>query len=92
MKTPHSVLLILALGFTTTLFANECGYPPPPPPPPHHPHGDMKGPPPRFDASLCQDKAAGTVVETTTPDGRIIKGTCQLVFLPDRHGGDEQPR
>ena len=51
----------------------------------------MKGPPP-FDPALCKDKAVGTAVEATTPDGRTVRGTCQLVFLPERPAGQENPR
>lgn len=55
---------------------------PVPPPPPHRHHGEMKGPPP-FDPALCRDKAVGATVEIKTPDGRPLKGKCQLVFLPE---------
>lgn len=85
MKAPGPALLILTLATTPAVFAAECGNPPPPP------RTEMKGPPP-FDSALCKDKAAGTAVETTAPDGRAIKGSCQLVFLPDRPGGESRPR
>jgi hypothetical protein len=68
--------------------AAACAAEPCPPPPPR---GEMKGPPP-FDPALCKDKAAGTAVEITAPDGRTVRGTCQLVFLPDRPPGQEPPR
>lgn len=85
MKALGAALLTLTLATTTAAFAADCGNPPPPP------RGDMKGPPP-FDPALCKDKAAGTMVETTAPDGRAIKGTCQLVFVPDRPAGESRPR
>lgn len=81
MKALHATLLAAAIALTTSTWAFDGGNPPPPrdemraPPPP---------PPPMFDANLCKGKAAGTVVETTAPDGRTIKGTCQVVFLPER--------
>jgi hypothetical protein len=84
MKTVGPALLILSLATAPAAFAAEYGNPPPPP------RGEMKGPPP-FDPSLCKDKAAGTTVEATTPDGHTIRGTCQLVFLPDRPGGEGKP-
>ncbi|MFB0934499.1 MAG: hypothetical protein QMB52_01900 [Propionivibrio sp.] len=86
MKTLQPTILILAMAMASAPYAAECGNPPPPPP-----RGEMKGPP-QFDASLCKDKAAGTAVETTTSDGRTIKGTCQVVFLPDRPSGEGRPR
>ncbi|MFT3963565.1 hypothetical protein [Propionivibrio sp.] len=79
------VLLVLALAASSPASAGDCGPPPPPP------RGEMKGPPP-FDPALCNDKAAGTAVEITAPDGRTVRGTCQLVFLPDRPPGQEPPR
>lgn len=85
MKALGPALLILTLATMTAVFAADYGNPPPPP------RGEMKGPPP-FDPALCKDKVAGTVVEATAPDGRAIKGTCQLVFLPDRPGGESRPR
>ena len=81
MKALRPSLLILA----STLAFSACAHEGPPP-------RDHKGPPPHFDASLCTDKAPGTVVETTTPDGRTIKGSCQLVFLPERPPRDERPQ
>lgn len=84
MKALGPALLILNLATTTAVFAADYGNPPPP-------RGEMKGPPP-FDPARCKDKAAGTVVENTAPDGRTIKGTCQLVFLPDRPAGESRPR
>ena len=83
MKALRPALLIL----TSTIAFTACAHEGLPPPPREH-----KGPPPHFDASLCKDKAPGTVIETTTPDGRTIKGTCQLVFLPERPPRDERPQ
>ena len=82
------VLPILFLAAAPLASAADCGHPPPPPPPPR---SEMKGPPP-FDPALCKDKAAGTAVEATAPDGRTVRGTCQLVFLPERPTGQENPR
>lgn len=62
----------------------------PPPPPMHHRHGDMKGPPP-FDPALCQGKAPGTAIELRMPDGGLLRGSCQLVFLPDMPGQTPAP-
>ena len=83
MKTLRHLLLVL----TATIASAACAHDVPPPP-----NREMKGPPPHFDASRCKDKAPGTVVETTTPDGRTIKGTCQLVLLPERPPRDERPQ
>ena len=80
-------VLIFFLTAAPLASAADCGPPPPPPPP----RGEMKGPPP-FDPALCKDKAVGTAVEATTPDGRTVRGTCQLVFLPERPAGQENPR
>ena len=85
-KTLAPALLILFLAVAPLISAAECGHPPPPPP-----RGEMKGPPP-FDPALCKDKAAGTAVEATAPDGRTVRGTCQLFFLPERPTGQENPR
>ncbi len=81
MRVLRPSLLIL----TAVITSAACAHDGPPP-------REMKGPPPHFDASLCKDKAPGTAVETTTPDGRTIKGTCQLVFLPERPPRDERPQ
>lgn len=62
----------------------------PPSPPPHHRHGDMKGPPP-FDPALCQGKAPGTAIELRMPDGGLMRGSCQLVFLPEMPGQAPAP-
>lgn len=77
MNVLKYLLLPLSLLALSGVHAAESKLPPPPPP-----HGGMKGPPP-FDPALCHDKAIGTKVETQTPDGRVIKGKCQLVFLPE---------
>ena len=80
MKTSKILLLALLLASSPFIQAAEGGDNPPPPP-----HGDRKGPPPpHFDPSLCKDKAPGATVEVKSPDGKTIKGTCQLVFLPER--------
>jgi hypothetical protein len=55
-------------------------------------HKEDTKPPPPIDPELCKGKTAGAVVETKTPDGRSITGTCQLVFLPNRPASDEKPR
>lgn len=44
--------------------------------------GRPPGPPP-IDTTTCAGKAAGTATQITTPDGRVLKGTCQLAFVPD---------
>jgi len=82
MKNCRPALLILALVAASATYAAECGNPPPPP------CCERKGPPPQMDPALCKDKAAGAVVEMKTPDGKTIKGTCQLVFLPERPAGE----
>ena len=80
-RTVLCCLLLLA----STSFAGDGGEPPPPP------HGEgRRGPPPVFDASACKGKEAGDAVETTMPDGKTIRGTCQLVFLPERPVCDEK--
>lgn len=53
------------------------------------------GPPPEALAA-CKGKSAGATVTLTTPDGRNVSGSCQLVFHPeppaggDRQGGGNQ--
>ncbi|HEY9104795.1 hypothetical protein [Chitinimonas sp.] len=44
--------------------------------------GRPPGPPP-IDTASCAGKAVGTATQITTPDGRVLKGTCQLAFVPD---------
>ena len=75
MKITTPIACLLAIAVTGPCRASEASPPPPP-------HGERKGPPP-FDPALCQSKAPGTPLETKTPDGRTIRGKCQLVFLPD---------
>lgn len=65
---------------------------------PQPPKGDMP-PPPRLDTASCKGKAAGTVVKISTPDGRSMKATCQLVAVPERpegpppgEGGQKPPK
>ena len=78
LKTIKTVLLALLLTATPLLQAADGGNPPPPPP--HH-----------FDPALCKDKAPGTVLEVKSPEGKTIKGSCQLVFLPDRPDRSDRP-
>ena len=49
---------------------------------PPRPPGGM-GPPPEALAA-CQGKAAGSAVSITRADGKVITGTCQIMFRPDR--------
>ena len=79
MRNIIPIACLLAIAVTVPCRASDTSNPPAPPPPPH---GERKGPPP-FDPALCQSKAPGTPLETKTPDGRTIRGKCQLVFLPD---------
>jgi len=44
--------------------------------------GRPMGPPPEAHKA-CEGRVAGDVVRITLPDGRIIAGTCQLMFRPD---------
>ena len=60
-----------------TFAADTAGTDRPPRPP-----GGM-GPPPEVLAA-CQGKAVGTAVSVTLPDGKVITGTCQIMFRPDR--------
>ena len=85
MRTLHHLFLILPIAAIPAIAVAECDPPPPP-------RGEMRAPPPPIDSIICKDKAAGTVIETTTPDGRTIKGICQLVFLPDRPPVEGKPR
>jgi hypothetical protein len=89
MRKLSQKLLILAFATIPVLASAECGpergHNPPPP------QGGPKAPPP-IDPELCKGKAVGTSVETKTPDGRSITGTCQFVFLPNRPASDEKPR
>jgi len=71
MNIHTSVLLVLLLAASPLIQAAEGNGKPPPPP--NH-----------FDPALCKGVAPGAVLELKSPEGRIIKGTCQLVFLPDR--------
>ena len=77
MKLAAPLACLMVITLVTAAHAADNNPPPPPPP-----RGEMKGPPP-FDPALCQNKAPGTVVETKMPDGRMLRGKCQLVFLPD---------
>ena len=77
MRLFHLTVLSSLLVLTSSTVAGEGGEPPPP-------HDGRKGPPPMFDASLCKGKTAGATVETTAPDGKTIRGTCQLMFVPER--------
>ena len=88
MRTLHHLLLILPIAVIPAIAVAECAPPPPP-------RGEMRAPPPPpppIDTSICKDKAAGTAIETTTLDGKTIKGICQLVFLPDRPPVEGKPR
>ena len=76
MRIIIPIACLLAIAVTGPCRASEASPPPPPP------LGERKGPPP-FDPALCQSKAPGTPLETKTPDGRTLRGKCQLVFLPD---------
>lgn len=82
----HHLLLTLPFATIPAFAIAECGNLPPPP------RGEMKAPPPPFDTRLCKDKAAGTVIETTDHDGRTLKGTCQVVFLPERPPAEGKTR
>ncbi|QNM95292.1 hypothetical protein [Chitinimonas koreensis] len=44
------------------------------------------GPPPEA-LSACAGKTAGSAAQFTARDGRVIRGTCQLVLLPARNEG-----
>lgn len=77
MRVITPIACLLAIAVTAPCRASDAS---PPPPPPHH--CERKGPP-LFDPALCQGKAPGTPLETKTPDGRTLRGKCQLVFLPD---------
>lgn len=88
MRTLHHLLLILPIAAIPAIADAECAPPPPP-------RGEMRAPPPPpppIDISVCKDKTAGTVIETTTLDGRTIKGICQLVFLPGRPPVEDKSR
>jgi len=78
MKIHTSVLLALLLAASPLIQAAEGNGKPPPPP--NH-----------FDPALCKGVAPGTVLEFKSPEGRTIKGTCQLVFLPDRPDHPDHP-
>ena len=82
---PSQLILASMLAATAAV---ACATDPVNAPPPRH---EMRPPPPP-DPALCMDKAPGASVETTTPDGRTIKGTCQLIFLPERPAGERKPR
>ena len=59
------------------------------PQPPHHGH-HRPGPPPEALAA-CKGQTAGAKASLKTPRGDTIKGSCQLVFVPDSQGGDKVP-
>lgn len=44
--------------------------------------GRPMGPPPEA-FTACEGKAAGDAVSITLPDGRVVTGTCLLMFRPD---------
>jgi len=73
MKTHWLILLTLLLAAISPVQAAEGNGKPPPPHPPNF-----------FDPALCKGMAPGAVLEFKSPEGKTIKGTCQLVFLLDR--------
>jgi len=48
--------------------------------------GHAMGPPPEA-LTACQGKAAGDKLTLTLRDGRVVAGTCQLMFRPDSPPG-----
>lgn len=79
MKALRCTALGCLLLLTSSVFAADPGDPPPPP------HGEgRRGPPRMFDASACKGIAAGATVESTMPDGSTVRGTSQLMFVPER--------
>jgi hypothetical protein len=83
MKARKPLLFLMAFAALPTLYAAECNNNPPPPPP-----GERR-PPHHFDPALCNGKTPGAAIEVKAPDGKILKGTCQLVFLPAPPPGDQ---
>lgn len=53
---------------------------------PHQP----PGPPPEALAA-CKGKTPGATASLTTPDGKTVKGVCELVFRPERPAQDGKP-
>lgn len=49
---------------------------------PPGPGGHAMGPPPEALAA-CQGKATGEKLTLTLRDGRVVAGSCQLMFRPD---------
>lgn len=87
MKAIHVLLPPLAMLAIATAHATDpapvnADAPAPNGPPPPHRHSDMKWPPP-FDPAPCQGKAPGTTVTVRTPDGRPMRGSCQVIFVPE---------
>lgn len=76
------LLSLLALSASTLTYAG-CGGDGPPLPPRH---GQRNGPPP-IDTAACKGKSSGETVEITLPDGKTLKGSCQLAFIPERPAG-----
>jgi hypothetical protein len=74
--------LILGLGICGVVWAN---------PYPSSPQGQggtgqdrpRHGPPAAF-VVACKGKRDGTVVSMRSPQGQVLKGKCQLVWVPDQ--------
>jgi hypothetical protein len=55
------------------------------PPPGHGPAPMMISP--QQAVALCQGRPAGAPAQWTAPDGRLLKGRCQIAFVPERPMG-----
>lgn len=83
LRALHLIPLLVVASACTQAASDD-----PAPPAQSASRGDFRGgPPPRMDTTACKDKAVGAAVETTLPDGRVLKGTCQLVLVPDHPAG-----
>ncbi len=78
MKALYLFAAAGAAAFSMATFAADTTGADRPPRPP----GGM-GPPPEALAA-CVGKAVGTAVSITLADGKVITGTCQIMFRPDR--------
>ena len=78
MKALYSVVTAVIVAFSVASFAADTTASDRLPRPP-----GGRGQPPEAPVA-CVGKAAGTVVATTLVDDKVITGTCQIIFRPER--------
>lgn len=78
MKLGTIVFALTTSVAASLAIADDCTRPPPPPR--HGGPGEMS----QEMLNQCKGKEAGSVIEVKMPDGRSMKGTCQMMFVPER--------